>query len=212
MKYPFEIFLGLRYLRSKRKRSAISVLTWLSVLGVAIGVMALNVVLSVMNGFDEDLKSKIVGLNAHIIISGFQNQPITNYDQVTSIVRGIPHVTQVGPYMEGQALARSKERSLGVMVWGVDPDSPKAIAALDKYLWEVKATALKNPTTDGSGRGERIFLGAELARRLRVSVGDDLILFLPILQQTPLGMMPKSVKYQVVGLFSTGMYEIGRAS
>jgi len=211
MNYPYEIFLGLRYLGSKRKRSAISILTWLSVLGVAIGVMALNVVLSVMNGFDEDLKSKIVGLNAHIIVTGFQNQPLSNYSEICDGIRKMDHVTSVGPYMEGQALARSKERSLGVMVWGVDPDSPKAVADLDKYLWEVKSTALKNPTTDGSGRNERIFLGAELARRLRVSVGDDLILFLPILQQTPLGMMPKSMKFQIVGLFSTGMYDYDEA-
>lgn len=211
MKYPFEIFLGLRYLRSKRKRSAISILTWLSVLGVAIGVIALNVVLSVMNGFDDDLKSKIVGLNAHIIVSGYQNNPLSDYDEITQIIKKMDHVKAVGPYMEGQALARSKQRSLGVMVWGIDPDAPQAIADLNKYLWEVKATALKNPSTDGSGRGERIFLGAELARRLQVSVGDDLILFLPILQQTPLGMMPKSEKFQIVGLFSTGMYDYDEA-
>jgi len=76
LKYPFEIFLALRYLGSKRKRGAISVLTWLSVICVAIGVMALNVVLSVMNGFEQDLKARIVGLNAHVIVSGFQNHPL----------------------------------------------------------------------------------------------------------------------------------------
>lgn len=211
MNYPFEIFLGLRYLRSKRKRSAISVLTWLSVFGVAIGVMALNVVLSVMNGFDEDLKSKIVGLNAHIIVTGYQNHPITDYDQVTQAIRKMDHVTAAGPYIEGQVLARSREKSLGVMVWGIDPDAPQAIADLNKYLWEVKASALKPPVTDGAGREERIFLGAELARRLQVSSGDDLILFLPILQQTPLGMMPKSMKFEVVGLLSTGMYDYDSA-
>jgi lipoprotein-releasing system permease protein len=106
---PFEIFLGLRYLRSKRKRKAISILTWLSVLGVAIGVMALNVVLSVMNGFDNDLKSKIVGLNAHIVVTGFRSRPLSNYRQITDAIRSMPHVTAVGPYVEGQALARSKE-------------------------------------------------------------------------------------------------------
>lgn len=211
MNYPFEIFLGLRYLRSKRKRSSISVLTWLSVFGVAIGVAALNVVLSVMNGFDEDLKSKIVGLNAHIIVTGYQNHPIPDYDQVTQIIRKMNHVTAAGPYIEGQVLARSREKSLGVMVWGVDPDAPQAIADLNKYLWEVKATALKPPATDGTGREERIFLGAELARRLQVSNGDDLVLFLPILQPTPLGMMPKSMKFQVVGLLSTGMYDYDSA-
>ena len=211
MKMPFEIFLGLRYLRSKRKRSAISVLTWLSVGGVAIGVMALNVVLSVMNGFDEDLKSKIVGLNAHIIISGYQNRPLSNYDMITQTVRGIKHVKDVGPYVEGQALARSRERSLGVMVWGVNPYRPQAITDLDKYLWEVKATALNPPPDAGTGRPERIFIGSELARRLQVTVGDDLVMFLPVLQQTPMGMMPQSVKFQVVGLFSTGMYDYDSA-
>jgi lipoprotein-releasing system permease protein len=203
----FEIFLGLRYLRSKRKRSAISVLTWISVLGVAIGVMALNVVLSVMNGFDEDLKSKIVGMNAHIIITGYEGQTLMNYDQIAQIVGKMDHVTAVGPYTEGQALARSKDKSLGVMVWGVDPEHPQAVADLNKFLWNAKSTDLNQPAQPGSGLPERIFLGAELAHRLDVMVGDDIILFLPILQQTPLGMMPQSEKFQVVGLVSTGMYD-----
>jgi lipoprotein-releasing system permease protein len=203
----FEIFLGLRYLRSKRKRSAISVLTWISVLGVAIGVMALNVVLSVMNGFDDDLKSKIVGMNAHIIITGYENQTLVNYDQIVQVVSKMDHVTAVGPYTEGQALARSKDRSLGVMVWGVDPEHPQAVADLNKFLWNAKSTDLNQPAQPGSGLPERIFLGAELAHRLDVMVGDDIILFLPILQQTPLGMMPQSEKFQVVGLVSTGMYD-----
>ncbi len=207
MNSSFEIFLGLRYLRSKRKRSAISVLTWISVLGVAIGVMALNVVLSVMNGFDEDLKSKIVGMNAHIIITGYENHTLENYDQVAQMVAKMDHVTAVGPYTEGQALARSKDKSLGVMVWGVNPEHPQAVADLNKFLWDAKSTDLNPPTQAGSGLPERIFLGAELAHRLDVMVGDDIILFLPILQQTPLGMMPQSVKFQVVGLVSTGMYD-----
>jgi lipoprotein-releasing system permease protein len=207
LKLSYEIFLGLRYLRSKRKRSAISVLTWLSVVGVAIGVMALNVVLSVMNGFDEDLKSKIIGLNAHIIVAGYQNHPLSNFEAITNDIRVMEHVTSVGPYVEGQALCRSRERSLGVMVWGVDPDHPQAIADLNKYLQTARATDLKAPTTEGSGRQERIFMGEELARRLQVGVGDDVILFLPILQATPLGMTPRSMKFQVVGLLSTGMYD-----
>ena len=207
MNSSFEIFLGLRYLRSKRKRSAISVLTWISVLGVAIGVMALNVVLSVMNGFDDDLKSKIVGMNAHIIITGYENQTLVNNDQISQVVGKMDHVTAVGPYTEGQALARSKDRSLGVMVWGVDPEHPQAVADLNKFLWNAKSTDLNQPAQPGSGLPERIFLGAELAHRLDVMVGDDIILFLPILQQTPLGMMPQSEKFQVVGLVSTGMYD-----
>jgi lipoprotein-releasing system permease protein len=203
----FEIFLGLRYLRSKRKRSAISVLTWISVLGVAIGVMALNVVLSVMNGFDEDLKSKIVGMNAHIVITGYEGQTLADYDKVVQVVSKMDHVTAVGPYTEGQALARSKDKSLGVMVWGVVPEHPQAVADLNKFLWNAKSTDLNQPAQTGASRAERIFLGAELARRLQVMVGDDIILFLPILQQTPMGMMPQSEKFQVVGLVSTGMYD-----
>lgn len=207
MKNPFEIFLGLRYLASRRKRTGISIMTGLSVLGVVIGVMVVNVVLSVMNGFDEDLKAKIVGLNAHIIVSGYQNQTLPDFDRVARIISHIEHVKSAGPYVEGQALARSRERSLGVMVWGLDPDHPEAIADLNKFLSNAKATDLKPPTTQGSGLTERIFLGEELARRLRVSVGDDIILFLPILQATPLGMTPRSVKFQVVGLLSTGMFD-----
>jgi lipoprotein-releasing system permease protein len=89
----------------------------------------------------------------------------------------------------------------------VDPDAPKAVADLDKYLFEAKATDLKPSMMSKNGRKERIFLGRELSRRLGVGLGDDVILFLPILQQTPLGMMPMSRKFQVVGIFSTGMYD-----
>jgi lipoprotein-releasing system permease protein len=177
------------------------------VIGVAIGVAALNVVLSVMNGFDADLKSGFVGANAHITVMGYRNQLLTDYEHVAATIRGMEHVVSVGPYIEQQALLRSRERAVGVMVWGIDPDAPEAVSDLNKYLWDVKATALKPPPTDGSGRPERIFLGARLAQHLGVTTGDDLILFLPILQQTPLGMMPKSVKFQVVGLFSTGMFD-----
>jgi lipoprotein-releasing system permease protein len=198
----------LRYLRSKRKRAAVSVLTWLSVLGVAVGVMTLSVVLSVMNGFDQDLKTKIVGLNAHIVVTGYRTDFVGRFDEVVDLIRPIPRVVSVGPYVEGQSLARSKSRSLGIMVWGVDPDRPQAVADLDAYLNNgVKADALRTPPSDGQSRTERIFLGHELARRLGVGRGDDLILFLPILQQTPLGLMPQSVKFQVVGIFQTGMYD-----
>ncbi len=204
---PFELSLALRYMRSKRKRSAVSILTWLSVGGVAIGVMALMVVLSVMNGFDNDLKTKIVGLNAHILIMPHLQQPFDDYAKVVERVKTLPHVIAVGPYVDGQALAKSTERSLGIAVWGVDPDSPQAIADLDKYLFEAKAVDLKPEMAGKNGRPERIFLGRELARRMGVGLGDDLILFLPILQQTPLGMMPTSKKFQIVGIFSTGMYD-----
>lgn len=207
MNLPFELALGLRYLRSKRKRSAVSVLTWLSVGGVAIGVMALTVVLSVMNGFDADLKTKIVGLNAHILLLPRHDEPLNDYARVTDVIRSVKHVKAVGPYAEGQALAKASDRSLGIMVWGVDPDAPQAVADLDKYLFEAKATDLKSTMAGANGRKERIFLGRELSRRLGVGLGDDLILFLPILQPTPLGMMPVSRKFQVVGVFSTGMYD-----
>jgi lipoprotein-releasing system permease protein len=207
VKTSFEIFLGLRYLRSKRKRKAISVLTWISVIGVAIGVMALNVVLSVVNGFDEELKAKIVGLNPHIFVTGFQRRPLSNYNQVTEAILKMNHVKSVGPYIEGQALAKSRALATGIEVWGVDPDRPGAVIDLNKYLWEAKSTDLKSPPPDGSGRPERIFLGSVLAQRLQVTVGDDIVIFLPILQQTPMGMMPQSMKFQVVGLLSTGTYD-----
>jgi lipoprotein-releasing system permease protein len=207
LKLPFEIVIALRYLRSKRKRSAVSVITWLSVGGVAIGVMALTVVLSVMNGFDADLKTKIVGLNAHILVLPRHDEPFNDYDKVVQSIRNVKHVKSVGPYAEGQALAKASDRSLGIAVWGVDPDAPQAVADLDKYLFEAKATDLKPEMAGSNGRKDRMFLGRELARRLGVGLGDDVILFLPILQQTPLGMMPVSRKFQVVGVFSTGMYD-----
>jgi len=207
LRYPFEIFLALRYLGSKRKRGAISVLTALSVVCVAIGVMALNVVLSVMNGFENDLKARIVGLNAHVIVTGFQNKPLPDGRGVAEAIAGMEHVSAAGYFLEGQVMIRSKQRAIGAVAWGLDPERPEAVADLNKYLWDAKATDLKPPTSEGSGRTERIFLGARLAQRLMVDKGDDVVLFLPIFQQTPMGTVPRSVKFQVVGLFSTDMYD-----
>ena len=207
MNLPFEIFLGLRYLRSKRKRSAISVLTWLSVIGVSIGVMALNVVLSVMNGYDSELKKDIVGINPHIVVSGYHSEPLANADNFTQVIGKMDHVASVGPYVQGQALARSRERAVGIMVWGVDPDHPQALADLDKYLFAAKSQDLIPPTTEGASREARIFLGSVLSQRLRVGVGDDILLFLPNMEMTPMGMTPQSMKFQIVGVFNTGMYD-----
>jgi lipoprotein-releasing system permease protein len=207
LKSPFEIFLGLRYLRSKRQSVAISVLTLLSIIGVAIGVMALIVVLSVMNGFDQELQSKIVGLNAHVIVSGRNNKSIQHYQSLITRIKKIPDVKFVGPYIESEALATSNRRSLGIIIWGIDPNHPRAIANLNKYLFETHVVNLNKPKTLGRSRTQRIFLGNVLAHRLEVNVGDDVILFLPTLQPTPLGLMPKAVKFQVVGIFKTGMYD-----
>lgn len=186
-------------------------LTWISVLGVAVGVMTLIVVLSVMKGFEEDLKQKIVGVNPHVVIAPFADQTMWDFQEVLKTLQKTPKITAASPYVEGQALIRSRSRAVGAAVFGINPEDFSGLVDLDRFLIESEVKALSPRSAGGSGRTERIFLGLELARRLEVHPGDDVILFVPVLRPTPLGPMPKSMRFQVAGLFSTGMYDYDTA-
>ena len=127
---PYELWIGFRYLVSKRKEKFISIISFISIMGVALGVTALIVVLAVMSGFDRDLREKIVGTNSHIVIE--KDGGILDYNSLVRKINKIPHVKASSPFINGQALIRQDEQVLGVMLRGIDPAREKDVTNIQK--------------------------------------------------------------------------------
>jgi lipoprotein-releasing system permease protein len=199
----YEFFIAGRYLRSKRKTKFVSVITLISVGGILIGVTALDFLLSMMNGFEKEVRSRIIGTTAHVSVFSTYEEGIDNYQQLIPEVKDIKHVVAVAPYIYYKAAIASKSGSDGIVVRGIDPKK------------ELLVTDLKRSLTEGSldldaGEDELpgILLGATLAERLRVGVGDDVVLFsLKEGSLTTGWSQPKASKLRVRGTFETGMYE-----
>lgn len=193
----FELFVARRYLKAKKTLKFISFTSGLAVFGIAIGVMALIVVLAVMNGFQEDIKTKILGTQSHIIVSHYMGG-IANPDKVIADVEGDPEVIGAAPFVLSQGMISASGGVRGVVVRGIDP------------LRAPNVIRIKDIIVDGSfgALGDSgVLVGSELAGQIGIFVGDSINIISPAGTITPLGMIPKSMGFVVKGLFSTGMYE-----
>ncbi len=203
---PLELYIAKRYLSSRKRSRALSFISVIAVGGIAIGVMALIVVLAVLNGMQSELREKILGTNAHVIVLTYGNKPIPTYRDVLAEVEDVDRVLAAAPFVYSEAIASSdREHSEGVIVRGLDP-------ARDGMVTDVSANLIRGDmvSSTGRGRGERpgIILGYLLADRLLVDVGDEITLFSPMASRaTPLGVMPNMNKFIVRGVFRTGLYE-----
>jgi lipoprotein-releasing system permease protein len=195
---PLELFIGLRYTRAKRRNHFISFISMISMLGLAVGVMALIVVISVMNGFEKELTSRILGMVAHATISGV-NEPVHDWPHAVDVAKKNPHVIGAAPYVEGQALLRG-ERNAPAIIHGVDTKLEPTVSDLDKKMIRGKLDDLK-PGSFG------IILGNELAMKLGVDVGDKVTVFTDDVNVTPVGAVPRTKRFDVVGIFSAGFQE-----
>ncbi len=195
---PFEFFVGLRYLRAKKKSTFISIITFISMAGVTVGVTALIVVISVMSGFEADLKEKILGANAHVIVQEASSQ-MNNYQDVASKLSKLKGVEATTPFITGQVMLSAKKIS-GVVLRGIDVVSDKNVTGFQKTIKYGDLSELKGETPG-------IVLGKELAQNLRVSVGDKIDVISPVGNVTLIGITPKIQKFKVVAIFSTGMFE-----
>jgi lipoprotein-releasing system permease protein len=202
MKY--EWFIGLRYLRAKRKQTFVSIITVMSIAGVTVGVMALIIVLAVMNGFETNLKEKIIGTYAHIVIMKVGQEGMDQYEEVAQRVEDIQGVTSVSPFIYQQVMLSSESGVFGVVLKGIDPSRAEKVTELAHY---VKTGRLQDLKKAQAGDAPGIILGVELSRHLAVTVNDHLQVVSPLGTLTPMGMMPKAKRFQVVGLFQSGMYE-----
>ncbi|MGE5838653.1 MAG: lipoprotein-releasing ABC transporter permease subunit [Deltaproteobacteria bacterium] len=198
----FETFLAIRYLKAKRKQTFISVITVISVVGVMMGVMALIVVLSVMNGFREDLMAKILGVNSHMVVLSYDGA-FTGYESVardTSTVEGVVATT---PFIYSQVMVNSQGSVSGSVLRGIDTASAVRVIAIDRMI---KRGSLQSLDTLHEGL-PAILVGKELARMLAVQPGDTITVVSPMGKLTPVGRVPQNRKFKVTGLFESGMYE-----
>ncbi len=196
---PFELFVGFRYTRAKRKNHFISFISLTSMVGIALGVAALIVVLSVMNGFQTELRTRILGVASHLEITGANNQ-LSNWQALVSQVKSQPEVKASAPYVMAQGMLSYGQAVQGALVRGVLPAEEDKVADLGKHM---KAGSLADLHSGEFG----VVLGTDLAMLLGVSIGDKVVLMAPQGQFTPTGVVPRIKQFKVVGLFQIGMYE-----
>ncbi len=197
----FEWFISLRYLRAKHKQRFISLISVISVLGVAVGVLALIVVLSVYTGFTEGLRDQIIGINAHVLVQRF-NGPITGTREVIRTIESVNGVAAAAPYIYAQALITSGRASGGIVLRGIDPTSAARVIRIDREMKTGSLEALRQHNTLPG-----IVLGIELARQLKVRQDDKIRLISPNGPLSPMGVLPAVRTCRVVGIFETGMFE-----
>jgi lipoprotein-releasing system permease protein len=204
----FELFISRRYLKSKQKQAFISLITLLSIAGVAIGVMALIIVISVMAGFESDMKSRILGVESHIVMMRYGGN-FTDYAQVAEKVKKIEGVESVTPFIYSQVMIRSSSGLSGAIVRGIDPKTAgRVIKILDNRLLEKLAVnASKDATANSSPAVPGVILGKELAKTLGAKTGDVVYLITPTGMISPVGHMPAMKRFQLLGVFESGIYD-----
>lgn len=199
----FEIFVALRYLRSRKRHKSLSLNTLISTAGVAVGVMALLTVLAVMTGFHQDLQSKILGVSTHVVVLDYRGT-MDNYGSVMKRLEGEQQVLSASPFVLGQAMVSTGERAQGIYVRGIDPALERKTTEFERNLMQGSIDGLANVPEGGQ---EGIVIGASLAEMLGVTKGDTLKLISPFGGMGPMGNLPRVKKFTVVGIFNIGMYE-----
>jgi lipoprotein-releasing system permease protein len=195
---PLEVFIGLRYTRAKRRNHFISFISLVSILGIAVGVSALITVISVMNGFDKELKDRILGMVSHATIEGV-DETVRDWPRALQVAHRNPHVLGAAPYVERQAMLQGTRVS-GAIIRGVVPELEPHVSDVDRHMRRGKLDDLV------AGRFG-IVLGSELAATLGVDVGDFVTVFAPEFSATPIGAIPRMKRFTVVGIFEVGMQE-----
>jgi lipoprotein-releasing system permease protein len=195
----FELFIASRYLKARRKQAFISVITFISMLGIAIGVMALVIALALITGFQKDVQDKILGATSHIMVSDLSGEGLSGYQDLIAKVRGVRGVQTVSPVIYDMVLVNGPYKSKGAMLKGIDFDLDKA-----HQPWLAK---LDLGTLPADSPREGILLGKELSFSIGAGVGDAVTVLTSSSRLSPLGLLPKTKRFQVSGLFSTGLYE-----
>ena len=199
MFHPLPIYVGLRYVRARSTRFFVSFITWASLVGVCVGVAALIVILSVMNGFESELRDRLLSLSAPVRVTATPAAVRMDWPQIAQIARGIPGVKDAAPYAEIQALAVHEPEMLPVLLRGIDPQSPAAAGELAHAITQGRLADL----TAGAAR---VIVGEVIAERLGLSPGDALTVLVPTVDAggTP---APKLRELRVAGVFEVGLQD-----
>lgn len=202
MSSRYELLIGRRYLRSSRGNRFVSFISTISMLGIAIGVAVLIVVLSVMNGFEREVRGRILSLTSHATISAF-GAGLPGWQQTAATIGKHPNVVASAPYIEEQALLIAGSSSSGALVTGVLAEHESRVTSITRQM---AAGSFESLTAGSFG----IVLGSELAKTLGVSLGERVVVVTSLRNTTPAGVMPRMRGFKVVGIFSAGMYEFDR--
>jgi lipoprotein-releasing system permease protein len=202
MRYWYEGFLGLRYLRASPHGGVVSLIAAIAMLGLALGVAVLVVVLSVMNGFEEELRTRILSLTAHATITGLEGR-ISDWRPQEAKLERFPGFVAAAPYIEEQGMVTHGDKSAGILLRGVLPDAERKVADLSRHLLSGHLSDLK-PGKYG------VILGKDLAEAIGARVGDRVVVIVAQGDVTPVGVMPRMRAFQVVGIIAVGMYEYDR--
>ncbi len=212
----YALFIGLRYLRAKRQEAFISLITIIATGGVAIGVMTLNVVLSVMTGFEEDLRDRILGVNPHVLVMSYRGV-VEDAAGLLARVRAVPDVEAAAPFVYGQVMVSTASKVSGALVRGLPPGTDGPVD-IERHLTSGHVAALqeRHPvSTAVAGQSgvtlPGIILGKGLARQLVVEPGAAVSLVSPVGIPTVVGLVPRVKRFVVVGLFDSGMSEYDSA-
>jgi lipoprotein-releasing system permease protein len=201
----FTWFVGARYLRSRQRQAFISLITLLSTLGIAVGVMALIVVIAVMSGFESELQTRILGIESHILVMRYDS-PIHNIDQTARIIESIGGVRSAAPFIYTQMMLRSPNGVTGAVLKALDPSrpGPPIFVGRDVTLTDSLTGAAAD---EAAGKAPGLVIGRVTAEKLKVAVGDPLYLISPLGRGRSANQMPTVMRFAVAGIFETGMNE-----
>jgi len=202
---PLPIAIGLRYTRAKRRNHFISFISVVSMIGLILGVTALITVLSVMNGFERELRERILGMASHATIQAFDGSLQDWAALSRHVERSDPRVEAVAPYVAGEAMFSAFGNISGALVRGIDPEAEQRVARIGEHMIRGSLDALQEGAF-------RVVLGNELALQLGLRVGDTVVLMAPQASVTPAGVLPRMRRFEVAGLFEVGMYEFDRGT
>jgi lipoprotein-releasing system permease protein len=200
---PFELQIALRYLLGRRRQAFISIISFVSTLGVTVGVLALILAMAMMTGLQSELRDRILGSTAHAFV--FKTTGIEDYQAEIAALQKIPRVTGAAPALLGRAVASSAGADAFIQFKGIDPTLEGTVTDIEKSIVQGKVADLKPPSEDSF---DGILLGQDLARQLGVSVGDTISVLTPQGTLTPSGLVPRKRPFRVAGIFRVGLYEV----
>lgn len=196
---PLSVYIGMRYTRAKRRNHFISFISLTSMIGVALGVAALITVLSVMNGFEKELRERILGMTSHAFVTGTDGS-LEDWQTLENELEGMPDVVDTAPFVEGQAMLSRSGKVRGTMLRGIDP-------ALEPKVSDIGDKVVVGKLDDLKAGGFGVILGRDLAASMGVTKGDKITVITPHVTPTPAGVIPRLKRLDVVGIFEIGMYE-----
>ncbi len=223
MNLPFELYIAVRYLLAKRKQAFISLISFISILGVTVGVIALILALALMTGLQQELRDRIVGSAAHIYVWKAGENGIADYQAEAAKLRALPRVVGAAPVVLGKALVTTERGEAFITIKGIDPTLETTVTDIGRAMQtgRLDALALAPPGAPPSGGGDGargaaasldgIVIGRDLSTTLGAFVGDTVVLLTPQGTLSPLGLLPRSRRLRVVGIFSLGLFEFDSA-